>query len=410
MSDTAYFDERDTLDPHRRQGELLAKIPDFLLGLKSRSATWHRLLSGIDAHEAGTPDGFVRIPLLRKENLSSLQKQEPPFGGLAAQSYVRAFQSPGSIYEPQGDAPDAWGFARALHAAGIRPGDLVHNCFSYHLTPGGFMFDEAARALGAKVFPAGSGNTEMQVEAIAHLKPQAYIGTPDFLKVILDKARELGRDTSSITKAFVSGGALFPSLRAEYQSRGIAVYQGYGTADAGCIAYETPALQGMVVNEDRIVEIVRPGTGEPVPDGDVGELVVTVFHETYPLVRFATGDLSAILPGESPCGRTNRRIKGWLGRADQTTKVKGMFVHPSQVAEIARRHAGLGRVRLVISREGEQDAMTLRAESATADPTLQNALAESLSTVTKMRGRVEIVPPGTLPNDGKVIADERTYS
>ncbi len=284
--------------------------------------------------------------MLRKSELTQLQAQTPPFGGLAAANPARVFMSPGPIFEPQSPVADAWGFARALYAAGFRKGEILHNCFAYHMTPGGFLLDDGARALGLAVFPAGPGNTEMQVDAIAHLKPAGYAGTPDYLKAILDKARELGRDASSIEKALVTGGALFPSLREEYRARGVAVLQAYGTADLGCIAYESAAMEGMIVNEDMIVEIVRTGTGEPAPEGEVGEVLVTTFNETYPLIRFATGDLSAFMPGQSPCGRTNRRIKGWVGRADQIVKVKGMFVHPSQIAEVARRHPGLGRLGL----------------------------------------------------------------
>jgi phenylacetate-CoA ligase len=317
--------------------------------------------------------------------------------------------SPGPVFEPQSPLPDAWGFARALYAAGFRTGEILHNCFAYHMTPGGFLLDDGARALGLSVFPAGPGNTEMQVEAIAHLRPAGYSGTPDYLKVILDKAAELGRDVSSIKKALVSGGALFSSLREEYRARGVSVLQAYGTADLGCIAYESSAMEGMIVNEMAIVEIVRTGTGEPAPEGEVGEVVVTAFNETYPLIRFATGDLSAFMPGQSLCGRTNRRIKGWLGRADQTTKVKGMFVHPSQVAEIARRHPGLGRLRLAVTRDGEQDAMTLFAESTAVDEGLSTKVSESLAAVTKLKGTVRLVAAGSLPNDGKVIADERKY-
>jgi phenylacetate-CoA ligase len=317
--------------------------------------------------------------------------------------------SPGPIFEPQSPVPDAWGFARALYAAGFRAGELLHNCFAYHMTPGGFLLDDGARALGLSVFPAGPGNTEMQAEAIQHLRPAGYSGTPDYLKAILEKAAGLGRDVSSIKKALVSGGALFPSLREEYQSRGIAVLQAYGTADLGCIAYESAARDGLIVNENIIVEIVRPGTGDPVAEGEVGEVVVTSFNETYPLIRFATGDLSGAMPGLSPCGRTNARLRGWLGRADQTTKIKGMFVHPTQVAEIGRRHPELGRLRLIVTRDGEQDAMTLNAESAAVDQALSARVAETLAAVTKLRGAVQLAAPGSLPNDGKVISDERKY-
>jgi phenylacetate-CoA ligase len=302
---------------------------------------------------------------------------------------------------------DFWGAARALYAAGFRAGDLVHNCFAYHLTPGGFIMESGAQALGCAVIPGGTGNTEQQVEAIAHFAPAGYVGTPDFLKILLDTAAKSGKNVSSIRRGLVSGAALPASLRQELGGRGVDVLQCYATAELGVIAYESEARTGMIVNENLIVEIVRPGTGEPVAAGDVGEVVVTSSNADYPMVRLATGDLSAIVSGQSPCGRTNMRLAGWMGRADQTTKVKGMFVHPAQVNDIARRHPELGRVRLVVTRADEQDAMTLMAECAAAAPELQDAVAATLQTVTKLRGRVELVPPGKLPNDGKVIADER---
>jgi phenylacetate-CoA ligase len=318
--------------------------------------------------------------------------------------------SPGPIFEPEGYGEDWWRTARALFAAGIRKGDIVHNTFAYHLTPGGWILDAGARALGCAVIAAGPGNTEQQLDVIQYLKPTAYVGVPDYLKILLDKAKEAGKDAFCFKKALVGGGALFPSLRAEYNARGIDTYQTYATADLGIIAYESPALEGMIVDEGAILEIVRPGTGDPLPAGEVGEVVVTTFNRDYPMIRFATGDLSAVLPGISPCGRTNMRIKGWLGRADQTTKVKGMFVHPEQVAEVAKRFAGLGRVRLVVARAGEQDIMILRAEAASADAGLKEKLVQTLQAVTKLKGEVELVAPGSLPNDGKVIADERTYT
>jgi phenylacetate-CoA ligase len=316
----------------------------------------------------------------------------------------------GPIFEPEGKGEDWWRTARALFAAGIRKGDIVHNTFAYHLTPGGWILDAGARALGCAVIAAGPGNTEQQLDVIQYLKPNVYVGVPDYLKILLDKAKEAGRDASCFKRALVGGGALFPSLRAEYKERGVDTYQTYATADVGIIAYESPALEGMIVDEGVIVEIVRPGTGDPVPDGEVGEVVVTTFNRDYPMIRFGTGDLSAVLPGPSPCGRTNMRIRGWLGRADQTTKVKGMFVHPEQVAEVAKRYPALGRVRLVVGRAGEQDVMTLRAEAAVSDESLKARLAETLQAVTKLKGGVEFVAPGSLPNDGKVIADERTYT
>jgi len=409
MSSSLFYDHLETRRPQEREEQLFSKLPGFLAKLQSETPGWRAQLAGTEPAAVTSRAALASLPLLRKSSLTQLQATTPPFGGLSGAGPARVFMSPGPVFEPQSPAPGASGFARALYAAGFRAGEILHNCFVYHMTPGGFLVDDGARALGLGVFPAGPGNTEMQVEAIAHLRPAGYAGTPDYLKVIIDKAAELGRDVSSIKKALVSGGALFPSLRDEYRAGGVAVLQAYGTADLGCIAYESAAMEGMIVNENMIVEIVRTGTGEPAAEGEVGEVVVTTFNETYPLVRFATGDLSAFMPGQSPCGRTNRRIKGWLGRADQTTKVKGMFVHPSQIAEIARRHPELGRLRLAVTREGEQDAMTLFAESQALDEGLSSRLAESLAAVTKLRGTVNLVAAGSLPNDGKVIADERKY-
>jgi phenylacetate-CoA ligase len=315
--------------------------------------------------------------------------------------------SPGPIFEPEGHAKDFGGSARSLFAAGFRAGDVVHNSFSYHLTPGAYILEEGAFALGCAVIPGGVGNTEQQLEAIAHYKPQGYIGTPDFLKILLDTGEKTGKPASSFKRGLVSGAALPPSLRDELGRRGVDAAQCYAVAECGVIAYETEARAGMVVNESLIVEIVRPGTGDPVPDGEVGEIVVTTFNPDYPMIRLGTGDLSAVMAGASPCGRTGKRIKGWMGRADQTTKVKGMFVHPRQVAEIAKRHSELGKLRLVVSRADEQDAMTLMAECATPGAGLDAAVAETLQSVTKVRGSVKLVAPGSLPNDGKVIADER---
>jgi phenylacetate-CoA ligase len=409
MNSSPFYDDLETRKPEEREAQLFSALPEFLGKLQSEYPGWRVQLAGVEPAAVASRAALVSLPLLRKSSLTQLQAGTPPFGGLGGASPARVFMSPGPVFEPQSPIRGAWGFARALFAAGFRAGEILHNCFAYHMTPGGFLLDDGGRALGLSVFPAGPGNTEMQVEAIAHLRPAGYSGTPDYLKVILDKAAELGRDVSSIKKALVSGGALFPSLRDEYRARGLAVLQAYATADLGCVAYESAAMEGMIVNENMIVEIVRTGTGEPAAEGEVGELVVTAFNETYPLVRFATGDLSAFIPGQSPCGRTNQRIKGWLGRADQTTKVKGMFVHPSQIAEIARRHPELGRLRLSVTREGEQDAMTLFAESTVLDDGLSTKIAESLSAVTKLKGTVNLVAAGSLPNDGKVIADERKY-
>ncbi|MDG4649407.1 phenylacetate--CoA ligase family protein [Roseibacterium sp. SDUM158017] len=353
----------------------------------------------------GSLDELKALPVLRKADLVARQTEAPPFGGIPVSNLAHVFQSPGPIYEPGGTSRDWWRMGRFLHAAGIGPNDIVQNCFGYHLTPAGMIFENGARAVGAAVLPAGTGQTELQVRAARDIKTTAYAGTPDYLKVILDKAAEMGVELA-FTRAAVGGGALFPSLRQEYADRGIACLQCYATADLGNIAYESPAMEGMIVDEGVIVEIVRPGTGDPVPEGEVGEVVVTTLNPDYPLIRFATGDLSAVLPGQSPCGRTNMRIKGWMGRADQTTKIKGMFVRPEQVAEFTARHPEVSKARVIASREGEMDVMTVQVEAHGAD---EAALAESVASVLKMKGRIEIVAPGSLPNDGKVIDDRRIY-
>jgi phenylacetate-CoA ligase len=410
---TDHFDQLETRDPEQRELAQFNLLPDLIRQALAAAPGWADQLRGVDAGAVTSREALGKVPVLRKNSLKDLQAKRPPYGGFAtapAGALARVFMSPGPIFEPEGHGEDWWRAARSLYAAGIRKGDIVHNTFAYHLTPGGWILDSGARALGCTVIAAGPGNSEQQLEAIERLKPTAYVGVPDYLKILLDKAKEARKDASSFRKALVGGGALFPSLRAEYKQRGINTYQTYATADLGIIAYESPALEGMIVDEGAIVEIVRPGTGDPVAAGEVGEVVVTTFNRDYPMIRFATGDLSAVLPGLSPCGRTNMRIKGWLGRADQTTKVKGMFVHPEHVAEIAKRHPELGRLRLVVARAGEQDTMTLRAESASTDGALKGKLAESLQAITKLKGEVELVAPNSLPNDGKVIADERTYS
>ena len=406
-----FYDALETRDPQTRERALFAQLPDALANAM-RASGWARQLAGVEPKSVSSRKALAALPVLRKADLKELQRQDPPFGGLAVTppgKAKRLLMSPGPIFEPEGHGKDWWGAARALHAAGFRAGDIVHNAFAYHLTPGGFILESGAHALGCAVIPGGVGNTEQQVEAIAILKPTGYTGTPDFLKILLDAAQKLGKDASSLKRGLVSGAALPPSLRQELASRGVEVLQSYATAELGVIAYESRAREGMIVNETVLVEIVRPGTGDPVADGEVGEVVVTSFNRDYPMIRLATGDLSAVLAGRSPCGRTNVRIKGWMGRADQTTKVKGMFVHPGQVAEIAKRHPELGRVRLAVTREAEQDVMTLHAECRGAREGLEQAVAASLQTVTKLRGRVKLVEPGTLPNDGKIIADERSY-
>jgi len=345
------------------------------------------------------------LPVFRKSDLVARQRAQPPFGGLPVSGVAHVFQSPGPIYEPGGTRHDWWRMGRFLHACGIGAGDIVQNCFGYHLTPAGMIFENGARAVGAAVVPAGTGQTELQAQAAHDIGVTAYAGTPDYLKVILEKAAEMGLPCA-ITRAAVSGGALFPSLRQEYADRGIACRQCYATADLGHIAYESDAMEGMILDEGVIVEIVTPGTGDPVPDGDVGEVVVTTLNPDYPLVRFATGDLSAVMPGQSPCGRTNARIKGWMGRADQTTKIKGMFVRPEQVAQFVKRASGVERARVVATRDGEMDVMTVRVEGREIDATSVEGAAAS---VFKLRGKIEICSPGTLPRDGLVIEDQRDY-
>jgi phenylacetate-CoA ligase len=407
-----FFDQLETRDPEARELAQFNLLPSLLTRVMDSAGGWRRHLAGIDPAAVTDRAALAKLPILRKASLKGLQADAPPFGALQATpvgSLGRIFMSPGPIFEPEGHGEDWWRAARALYAAGFRAGDVVHNTFAYHLTPGGWILDSGARALGCVVIPAGPGNTEQQLEAIHHLKPTAYVGVPDYLKILLDKAREAKRDITTIRRALVSGGALFPSLRQEYRERGVAVFQAYATADVGIIAYETPALEGMTVDEGVIVEIVRPGTGDPVSEGEVGEVVVTSFNRDYPMVRLATGDLSAVLRGSSPCGRTNMRIKGWLGRADQTAKVKGMFVHPEQIAEVARRVPEAGRLRLVVTRSGEIDAMRLLAEAEGGGEGLAARLSEVLRDVTKLKGDVEVVAKGRLPNDGKVIADERPY-
>lgn len=406
---TAHYDARETREPAAREAELFARLPEVLRSAMAAPAYAERL-KGTDPAAVTSRAALAGLPVLRKSELPALHKASQPFGGFVAArpgSFARLFTSPGPIFEPEGRQADPWRGARALFAAGFRPDDVVLNTFSYHLTPGGFIFDASARALGCAVIPAGPGNTEQQFELIEAYRPVGYSGTPDFLKILLDAAAAAGRDVSSIKRALVSGAAFPPSLQAEIKARGIEAYQAFGTADLGLIAFETEARDGMVVNEDLILEIVKPGTGDPVADGDVGEIVVTSLDPHHPWIRLALGDLTAALPGPSKCGRTNMRIKGWMGRADQTTKIKGMFVRPEQIAEIGKRHSALGRLRLVVTRQDETDAMTLKAETSAASDALREEIAGTLRAVTKLGGNVELVSPGALPNDGKLIADER---
>jgi phenylacetate-CoA ligase len=404
-----YYDALEIRDPALREREQFARLGDIVARAMTAPG-WARHLSGVDPRAVTTRAALAKVPVLHKSDISAFQKQYPPFGGLNVAEpgkTRRLLMSPGPIFEPEGAGADWWGAARAVHAAGLRAGDIVHNSFAYHLTPGGFILESGAHALGCAVIPGGIGNTEQQLEAIAHYRPTGYFGTPDFLKILLDSAEKSGKDVSSIKRGLVSGAALPASLRDELGRRGIAVLQCYATAELGVIAYESEAREGMIVNETVILEIVRPGTGDPVPDDEVGEVVVTSFNPDYPMIRLGTGDLSALMPGVSPCGRTNVRIKGWMGRADQTAKVKGMFVHPKQIAEIAARHPELKRLRLVVDRVNEQDTMTLLAEHAPPDKALETAVAATLQSITKLKGAVKLVAPGTLPNDGKLIADER---
>jgi phenylacetate-coenzyme A ligase PaaK-like adenylate-forming protein len=406
---TEHYDALETRAPAEREADLFSRLPGVLRKAMAAPAYAERL-KGTDPSDITSRAALARLPVLRKSDLPALHKAAPPFGGFILDlpgSFGRLFTSPGPIFEPEATHADPWRGARALFAAGFRPRDVVLNTFSYHLTPGGFIFDASARALGCAVIPAGPGNTEAQFELIEAYRPVGYSGTPDFLKILLDAADTAGRDVSSIKRALVSGAAFPKSLQEEIRSRGVEAYQAFGTADLGLIAFETPAREGMVVNEDLILEIVRPGTGDPVSEGDVGEIVVTSLDLHHPWIRLAIGDLTAALPGRSACGRSNMRIKGWMGRADQTTKIKGMFVRPEQIAEIGKRHPGLGRLRLVVTREGEADAMTLKAEVAAQDAALREAVTATLRSVTKLAGTVAWVAPQSLPNDGKVIADER---
>jgi len=413
---TEFYDALETRDPSHREAQLMADLPQQLDHAKRNSAAFAEILASVDVATVASRAALAKLPVTRKGELLERQKAQrakDPFGGFSTlvrgPKMPRVYASPGPIYEPEGSGSDYWRMGRAIHASGFRPGDLVHNAFSYHMTPGAFMMESGAHAVGCTVFPGGVGQTEQQLQAIAELRPDGYIGTPSFLRILIEKAQEAGSDISSIRKAMTGGEALPASLRGWFGERGITVFQCYATADLGLIAYETSALEGMVLDEGIVVEIVRPGTGDPVPEGEVGELVVTTLNPAYPLVRFGTGDLSALLPGRCPTGRTNTRIKGWLGRADQTTKIRGMFVHPSQVADIARRFPEVVKARLVVSGEMANDVMTLKVEAKPASEGLHERIGEAIRDVTKLRGDVELLEPGSLPNDGKVIEDARSY-
>ena len=406
-----HYDALETRAPEARERDLMARLPAHIERAK-RTPHYARLFASVDPASIASRGALARLPVTRKSDLNEMQRTAPPFGGLNAtpiSGLARIFMSPGPIYDPEGRRPDFWRTARSLFAAGFRPGDVVLNCYSYHLTPAGSMFETGLHHLGCAVIPGGVGQTELQARVIADLKPSGYVGTPSFLKLILEKCDELAVDATALKRALVSGEAFMPAVRSFVAARGLAAFQSYGTADLGTLAYETEAREGLVASEDIILEIVRPGTGDPVPEGEVGEVVVTAFNEDYPMVRFATGDLSAVLAGASPCGRTNTRIKGWLGRADQTTKVRGLFVHPHQVAEVLRRH-GLSRARLVVANEAGEDRMTLRIERDASDSNLAAAVEATVRDLMKLRGAVQFVTPGTLPNDGKVIEDARVYS
>ncbi|MBO6521721.1 MAG: AMP-binding protein [Rhodospirillales bacterium] len=410
MADNRYYDDLEVRDPAERETALFERLPAHIRNARDNAPYFAKLLADVDPASVTDRAALAALPVTRKSELVNIQSEGDPFGGmttLAVGQLSRIFQSPGPTYDPEGHGKDWWGTARALYASGFRAGDVMHNTFAYHFTPAGVMLEAGARALGCAVFPAGVGNTELQVQAIHDIKPSGYTGTPSFLKVILEKADEMGRDTSSLKKACVAGEGLPPALRQEIEDHGIHCGQVYATADIGNIGYESEAREGLIVDERLIVEIVRPGTGDPVAEGEVGEVVVTVLRDDYPLIRFATGDLSKLLSGVSPCGRTNMRLAGWMGRADQTTKVKGMFVHPAQVAEIVRRHPEIKRARVVVTHDGKADVMTVKCEVAEGGNALIDSINETVQNVCKLKGHAECVAEGSLPNDGKVIEDAR---
>ena len=415
----SFFDALETREPALREAALMAALPKQVAHAKQASAALAQILSAVDPAAVTSRQALAQLPVTRKHELLERQQASRAvaggdvFGGFSTLAYgaqmPRLFASPGPIYEPEGSGRDYWRMARAIFAAGFRPGELIHNCFSYHFVPAGSMMESGAHALGCTVFAGGTGQTEQQVQAMAQLRPAGYIGTPSFLKIIVEKAAEMGVALPSVTKAMFGGEAYPPSLRDWFAARGIAGYQCYATADVGSIAFETAAREGLVLDEGVIVEIVRPGTGDPVADGEVGEVLVTSLNPVYPLIRFGTGDLSAVLAGPCPTGRTNTRIKGWMGRADQTTKIRGMFVHPAQVDAIAKRFPEVARARLVVTGEMANDAMTLKVETTAQPSALASRIGDAIRDITKLRGEVELLPLGSLPNDGKVIEDARSY-
>lgn len=415
---SAFYDALETRSADEREAALMSALPAQLANAKLNAPYFTALLEDFAAEDVTTREALAKLPVTRKSDLIELQKKNPPLGGLTTRptgKLKRVFQSPGPIYEPEGFGEDWWGTARALFAAGFRDGDFLHNTFSYHFTPAGFMLETGAAQIGCAVFPAGVGNTELQVRAIADMRPDGYTGTPSFLKILLERAEEMNLDISSLSKSLVGGEALPPSLRADIEDRGVSCQQTYATADLGSVAYESPAREGLIVDEGLLIEIVRPGTNDPVAEGEVGEVVATRFAPEYPLIRFGTGDLSAAMAGDSPCGRTNMRLKGWMGRADQTTKVKGMFVHPAQVAEVVKRHPEILKARLVVDQRDGGDVMTLSCE--VDDPNrvaggmdgLAGDISASIQAVCKLKGEVGYAQPGSLPNDGKVIDDIRKF-
>ena len=413
---SCFYDALETRHPQQREADLLARLPAQIAHAQQHAPALADLLKGVDAASITSRAALAELPVTRKSELQAQQRTcigQTPFGGFCSMPFgaqmPRVFSSPGPLYEPEGTQRDYWRMARAIYAAGFRPGELIHNCFSYHFVPAGSMMESGAHALGCTVFAGGTGQTDQQVQTMAELQPAGYIGTPSFLKIILERAAEQNIALPSVRKALVSGEAFPPSLRDWFIDHGLEAYQAYATADLGLIAYETSAREGLVIDEQVLVEIVRPGTGDPVPDGEVGELVVTTFNPLYPLVRFGTGDLSAVLPGTCPTGRTNTRIKGWMGRADQTTKVRGMFVHPGQIAQVVQRFPQVLKARLVVSGEMANDEMTLQVECTETAGGFAQQVANAVRDITKLRADVQVVAPGSLPNDGKVIEDARSY-